>query len=120
MTIWVDAHISPRLASWINEKIPYEAYSLRRIGLRDANNREIYEAARSADAVIISKDSNFLDLIGKYGSPPRLIYLRCGNTTNQRLREILGVHLQNAMQQPSEGETVLRLSSPARPLASRR
>jgi len=74
MTIWVDAHISPRLAAWINENFPYEAHSLRGIGLRDAKDSDIFEAARSANAVIISKDSDFLDLIGKYGSPPKLIH----------------------------------------------
>ena len=109
MTIWVDAHISPGLAAWINEKFPYEAHSLRGIGLRDAKDNEIFEAARSANVVILSKDSDFLDLIGKYGSPPKLILLRCGNTTNQRLREIFGVHLQNAMQQLSNGEAVIEV-----------
>jgi predicted nuclease of predicted toxin-antitoxin system len=43
------------------------------------------------------------------GSPPKLIYLRCGNTTNQRLREIFGVHLQNALQQLSNGESVIEI-----------
>jgi len=37
------------------------------------------------------------------------IYLRCGNTSNQRLREIFGVHLQNAIQQLSDGETVIEI-----------
>ena len=81
MTIWVDAHISPGVAAWINENFPYEAHSLRGMGLRDAKDAEIFEAARKANAIIISKDSDFLDLIGKFGSPPKLIYLRCGNTT---------------------------------------
>lgn len=109
MIIWIDAHISPGIAAWINENFPYEAHSLRAIGLRDAKDAEIFEAARSTNAIIISKDSDFLDLIGKFGSPPKLIYLRCGNTTNQRLREIFGVHLQNAMQQLSDEETVIEI-----------
>lgn len=109
MTIWLDAHISPGVAAWINENFSYEAHSLRGMGLRDAKDAEIFEAARTANAIIISKDSDFLDLIGKFGSPPKLIYLRCGNTTNQRLREIFGVHLQNALQQLSNGESVIEI-----------
>jgi predicted nuclease of predicted toxin-antitoxin system len=79
------------------------------MGLRDAKDAKRFESARTANAIIISKDSDFLDLIGKFDSPPKLIYLRCGNTTNQRLRKIFGVHLQNAIQQLSNGETVLEI-----------
>jgi predicted nuclease of predicted toxin-antitoxin system len=79
------------------------------MGLRDAKDAEIFEAARNANAIIISKDSDFLDLIGKFGSPPKLICLRCGNTTNQRLREIFGVHLQNAIHKLSNGESVIEI-----------
>lgn len=109
MTIWVDAHISPGVAAWINEHYPYNAHSLRGIGLRDSRDAEIFEAARAANAVIISKDSDFLDLIEKFGSPPKLILLRCGNTSNQQLREIFRLHLQNAIRQLEGTESIIEI-----------
>jgi predicted nuclease of predicted toxin-antitoxin system len=109
MKIWVDAHISPGVAAWINEKFPYKAQSLTGLGLRDAKDSEIFEAARVADVILISKDSDFLDMIGQFGCPPKLILLRCGNTTNQRLREIFGVHLQDAINRLVDGESVVEL-----------
>lgn len=56
MTSWVDTHISPELAAWINENFPDEAHSLRGMGLRDATDVKIFESARTANAIIISKN----------------------------------------------------------------
>ena len=47
--IWIDAHLSPALAAWINrthEEIP--AKSVRAVGLPDAEDEEIFRAARKA------------------------------------------------------------------------
>lgn len=37
MKIWVDAQLSPHLAPWLNERFGVEAYSVRRLGYRDAS-----------------------------------------------------------------------------------
>jgi len=43
LIIWIDAQLSPNLAPWITEVFGVEAKSVREIGLRDADDREIYE-----------------------------------------------------------------------------
>jgi predicted nuclease of predicted toxin-antitoxin system len=78
--IWIDAQLSPVLADWINRT--YEdmtAQSVRAVGLRDASDREIFEAARDADVIMMSKDSDFLNLLDRYGPPPKVIWVTCGN-----------------------------------------
>lgn len=109
MKIWVDAHISPGVAAWINETFNYEAKSLRGLGLRDADDFEIFEKAKTANAVLITKDSDFVDILELKGSPPKVLLLRCGNTTNKRLREIFGAHLIEVMKRFKEGETLIEL-----------
>ena len=37
-TIWIDAHLSPALATWINSTFKIKAFALRDIGLRDAED----------------------------------------------------------------------------------
>ena len=59
MTIWVDAHLSPRIARWITENYPVTALPLREIGLRNAEDDEIFAAARAAAANVLTKDSEF-------------------------------------------------------------
>ncbi|MBV9127578.1 MAG: DUF5615 family PIN-like protein, partial [Verrucomicrobia bacterium] len=58
MTIWVDAQLSPRIARWINANFSVTAQPLRDLGLRDAEDEEIFEAAGAADAVVLTKDGD--------------------------------------------------------------
>ena len=46
--------------------------------------RAIVRAAQKADVVMMSKDSDFLNLLDGYGPPPKVIWVTCGNTSNQR------------------------------------
>lgn len=73
MTIWTDAHLSPAIAKWITENYPAQAIALRDLGLRDATDRQIFEAARQAGAVVMTKDSDFVELVRRLGPPPQVI-----------------------------------------------
>ena len=89
MTIWIDAQLSPAIASWIRHNFPVDAVALRDIGFRDAGDEEIFSAAKSAGVVVMTKDSDFLDLLDRHGPPPQVLWLTCGNTSNARLKQIL-------------------------------
>ena len=109
MKIWIDAHISPGVAAWINESFDHEARSLRSIGLRAAGDLEIFQRAKAEDVVFITKDSDFVDLVEVRGAPPKVILLRCGSTTNDRLRQIFAAHLNVAMDRLAQGEIVVEI-----------
>lgn len=109
MTIWIDAHLSPAIATWITNKFDVEAVALRDLGLRDAEDSEIFEAAKAQDAIFMTKDSDFVDLVERLGSPPQIIWLTCGNTSNIRLREILGETLPTALNLLAAGETLVEI-----------
>jgi predicted nuclease of predicted toxin-antitoxin system len=49
------------------------------------------------DAIVLTKDEDFINLISQKGSPPKIIWITCRNTSNERMREILTQHLQNAL-----------------------
>lgn len=63
MTIWVDAHLSPAIATWINSTFGITALALRDVGLRDAEDYEIFEAAKAQGIIFLTKDSDFADLV---------------------------------------------------------
>lgn len=46
-TIWIDAHLSPAIATWITNTFEITAIALRDLGLRDAEDSEIFEAAKN-------------------------------------------------------------------------
>ena len=89
MRIWVDAQMSPAIATWISSNYAVIAIAIRDLGLRDAEDKEIFEAARHEKAVVMTKDSDFVLLLDKLGAPPQVIWVTCGNTSNARLKEIL-------------------------------
>ena len=98
MTIWVDAQLSPALAPWLSATIEgMDAYSVRKLGLRDADDDEIFFAAREANAIVVTKDADFIRLLNEHGPPPKIIWLTCGNTSNAALRVLLETALPEAL-----------------------
>jgi predicted nuclease of predicted toxin-antitoxin system len=87
MKIWLDAQLSPLLATWIREKFNIETVHIRDLNLKDAIDKKIFNEARKMDAIVITKDIDFRLLQEKFGSPPKIIWLTCGNTSNKRLRK---------------------------------
>ena len=66
MTIWVDAQLSPAIAVWIKDNLDVEAFALRDIGLRDEEDEEIFQKAKEANAIVITKDSDFVSFHDRF------------------------------------------------------
>jgi predicted nuclease of predicted toxin-antitoxin system len=111
MNIWVDAQLPPTLAGWLSSNFDLETLALKDIGLRDAKDIEIFEAARVANAVIMTKDSDFVDLVCRLGTLPQIIWLTCGNVTNRNLHRLLLSTLSKALEKLQEGEIIVEISS---------
>ena len=93
MTIWVDAQLSPRTARWIEANFPVAA-------------------TRIADAIVLTKDSDFVRLLEQQGSPPRILWLTCGNTAEVALQQILLRHLTTALGMLAGCEDLVEIGSP--------
>ncbi len=89
MIVWTDAQLTPALAPWLRETFGVEAFPVRDLGLRDAEDSAIFAAARTAGAVVLTKDADFVDLLSRNGPPPQILWLTCGNTSNATLRRLL-------------------------------
>lgn len=110
MTIWVDAQLSPAIATWIASTFGITALALRDVGLGDAEDHEIFEAAKDQGIIFITKDSDFVNLVDRLGVPPQIIWLTCGNTSNARLQEILSATLLEALELLQSGEALVEIS----------
>ncbi|MCT0199912.1 DUF5615 family PIN-like protein [Synechococcus sp. CS-1325] len=113
MILWLDAQLSPALASWITAQFtPIQAVPVRELGLRNADDREIFAQARSAGAVVMTKDRDFLHLLFEQGPPPQVIWLRVGNSSNQALQSVLLRTLELAVASLGEGEPWVEIRAP--------
>jgi predicted nuclease of predicted toxin-antitoxin system len=71
MTVWLDAHLSPGIARWLGETFGVAALPVRELGLRCAEDDEIFFAARKAADVVVTKDIDFVILLERHGSPQK-------------------------------------------------
>jgi len=112
MTIWIDAQLSPSLATWITDTLGISAVPVRNIGLRDAKDSVIFHSAREADVIVLTKDVDFLDLLAQHGPPPKVLWLTCGNTSNQTLHRMLRSTLPAALTLLQSGECLVEITGP--------
>ncbi len=110
MNLWLDAHLSPRLARWLANTFGVNASAARDLGLREAEDHDIFLAARKSADDIITKDNDFVELLERHGPPPKIIWLTCGNTSEARLRQIFTSHFQNALRLLDNGENLVEIS----------
>lgn len=116
MKLLIDAQLSPSLAAWINRTFDnIHADSVWSLGLRDKSDRQIYEFAKANAYVIMSKDADFLGILEEFGSPPHLIWVTCGNTSNAAMREILSHTLTHVVELIAGGEVVVEISDRSTP-----
>jgi len=111
MKVWLDAQLSPMIADWIDKNYNVSCTAVRELGLRDASDIKIFNEAKKANAVIITKDIDFSILQDRLGSPPKIIWLTCGNTSNKKLREIFTANLQKAFDLLTGGEELVEINN---------
>ena len=110
MIAWVDAQLSPALAPWLAETFGLETYSARFLGLQTAKDHEIFTAARSPGTVVLTKDRDFVLLVQRFGPPPQVVWITCGNTSNEKLRKVLSASFAKALELLKRGEPVVEIS----------
>ncbi len=79
------------------------------LGYRDAADRVIFEAAKEASAVVITKDADFVTMLEQHGSPPRVLWLTLGNTSNAHLKWVLGETFEKALTLLEAGEDLVEI-----------
>ena len=90
-----------------------EAVALKDLGLRDASDRDIFFSARDAKAVVLTKDRDLVDLVIQLGSPPQILWVTCGDTSNARLTAILMQAWPAAVTLLTSGEKIIEVSDSA-------
>jgi predicted nuclease of predicted toxin-antitoxin system len=91
MKLLFDQNVSPRLVGWLADIYP-DSVHIREVGLRDADDADIWDYAKLNGFTIVSKDSDFQQRSLLYGHPPKFIWLRIGNCTVQAVEDLLRKH----------------------------
>lgn len=103
--IWLDTNISPAIAKWMAEYTGVSVKSSYSLNLHYIDDLEIYNMAKSAGHIILlSKDSDFTELISRLGSPPKLINIKFGNCSNSALWDLLKPRILDAVNLLTESD----------------
>jgi len=82
-----DQNISFRVIAKIAENYP-EAKQIRALGLENFSDLEIWNFAKKNGYTIVTFDADFYEITNLKGHPPKIIWLRIGNTTTQNIASI--------------------------------
>jgi len=83
-----DQNLSRKLVNRLADIFP-DASHVQFHKLTDADDTEIWEFAKMQGFCIVSQDADFAERSHLYGSPPKVIWLRCGNTPTSNMELIL-------------------------------
>lgn len=109
MKLWVDVQLPPGICGWLHSNFGIESSHVQDIDLREADDSQVFAAARREGEVVFTKDEDFIDLVTRLGTPPQILWLRVGNCSNDDLRSFLLVTLPAALEALRKGDTVVEL-----------
>ena len=88
MSLLFDQNISFRIIQKIKEDFP-NSKQVRELGLEESSDDKIWKFAKENNFTIVTFDSDFFEISNLKGHPPKIIWLRTGNTTTKNIIEIL-------------------------------
>lgn len=88
MKLLFDQNLSFRLVTKLTDQFPDSAH-VRLIGMEETDDRIIWQYARENQFTIVTQDADFDRLTQLYGFPPKIIWLRCGNTSTANVFQLL-------------------------------
>ena len=88
MKLLLDQNISFRITNKIQDIFP-DSKQVRDVELENSNDSLLWNFAKENDYCIVPFDGDFYDLGLLRGHPPKVIWLRLGNTSTQNIEKIL-------------------------------
>lgn len=65
---------------------------LKSLGMMRSSDLEVWNYAKNEGFCIVSKDSDYYQLSILYGWPPKVLWLRFGNCSTDRIEELVNNH----------------------------
>ena len=88
MRLLFDQNLSRKLAGRLADIFP-DCSHAQFHDLADKTDTEIWEFAKTNNFYIVTQDADFAERSRLYGSPPKVIWLRCGNVPTSQVEQIL-------------------------------
>ena len=104
MKLLLDQNLSRKLVACLTDIFP-DASHVQFHGLEEKTDTEIWEFAKLNDFCIVTQDADFAERSRLYGSPPKVVWLRCGNASTKQVETLIRSG-QGAIQELLENYTL--------------
>ena len=91
MRLLLDHNLSPRLIKRLHD-VYSDCTHVFSIGLHEVDDSTVWNYALNGGFIIVTKDSDFNELVIQRGYPPKVIWIRRGNCTTWTIEELLRAH----------------------------
>ena len=109
MRLIIDQQLPPVLAAWFRDQ-GFDAGHVREVALSGAADTAIWAEAARDDAVVVSRDEDFVHLLRDRGGA-RLVWIRIGNCTNATLLATIQSNWPAIEQRLVDGDRLIELRS---------
>ena len=110
LRVRINAQVPPSLARRLAREFGLDAVHADDLDLRTATDSAIFTAAREAQVIVASKDTDFVQLLEGHGPPPQILWVTCENITNVRLWDLFRTAWPRAAELFASGEALVELS----------
>ena len=88
MKLLFDQNLSPRLVEKLSDVYP-DSNHVSLVGLERSLDEAVWAYAKAGGYTIVTQDADFQELGQARGHPPKVIWLRIGNSTTRQMEALL-------------------------------
>jgi predicted nuclease of predicted toxin-antitoxin system len=88
MKLLFDENLSFRLCRKLHDLFPGSSH-VRLLGLERADDRAIWDYAKANEFALVTLDTDFAEMAGLLGPPPKVIRPQCGNQATMVIETVL-------------------------------
>ena len=88
MKLLLDQNISRKLPRKLADLYPGSEH-VRTLGLDESEDALVWAYAKQHGFCIVTQDADYAERIHLYGAPPKVVWLRCGNTQTCEIERML-------------------------------
>ena len=106
MKLLFDHNLSHKLVRRLADIFP-DSTQTQLLDLSTANDSTIWQYANDNSFVVVTLDKDFADLALHRGAPPKIIWLRCGNSIVAEVEHLLRANFEEVQKFNSSAEASL-------------
>lgn len=93
MKLLFDHNLSHKLVRRLADIFP-DSTQTKLLGFGTSNDSVVWQHAKDNGFVVVTLDKDFSDLALQRGVPPKIIWLRCGNSTVSEVERLLRLNIK--------------------------